>query len=84
MIKGPMDFIADNDVEIIEKRQSFPLAENEGIYVRDLWTGEVKLVKGPSSYLLKENDELWEKTFPPDIEALVALNASGVDYIPAT
>lgn len=47
MIKGPVDFIPDNEVEIVEKRKAQPLSENEGIYVRDLETGEVKLVKGP-------------------------------------
>lgn len=47
LIKGPIDFIPENEIEVIEKRHAQPLAENEGIYVRDLWSGEVKLVKGP-------------------------------------
>lgn len=47
LIKGPLDYIPDNEVEIIEKRQAMPLAENEGIYVRDLRNGEVKLVSQP-------------------------------------
>lgn len=47
LIKGPVDFIPDNEIEVAEKRKASPLAENEGLYVRDLWTGEVKLVKGP-------------------------------------
>ncbi len=47
MIKGPIDFILDNEVDVVEKRQSVPLAENEGLYVRNLKNGEVKLVKGP-------------------------------------
>lgn len=44
LIRGPLDYIPDNEVEIIEKRQAMPLAENEGIYVRDLRNGDVKLV----------------------------------------
>ena len=36
LIKGPIDFIPENEVEVIEKRQAQPLAENEGLYVRDL------------------------------------------------
>ena len=51
--------------------------------MRDLWNGEVKLVKGPQTYLLKEYEELWDKTCQADIEMLLALNSSGVDYIPA-
>lgn len=47
MINGPLDFIPDNEVEVVEKRKSQPLSENEGIYVRDMSNGEVKLVRGP-------------------------------------
>jgi hypothetical protein len=59
------------------------LAENEGLYVRDLWNGQVKLVKGPQTYLLKEYEELWEKELQPEVERLLQLNQSGIDYIPA-
>jgi major vault protein len=68
LIKGPLDFIPENEVEVIEKRQAYPLAENEGIYVRDLWTGSVKLVKGPQTYLLSEYEELWNKELTPVVE----------------
>jgi major vault protein len=53
MLKGPIDYIPDNEVKIVEKRKAYPLAENEGIYVRDIkakgdsQTLEVRLVKGP-------------------------------------
>ena len=36
LIRGPSDFIPENEIEIIEKRKAQPLAENEGLYVRDL------------------------------------------------
>jgi major vault protein len=52
MIKGPLDFIPPIEIEIVENRKAIPLAENEGVYVRDTRTGEVKLVKGPITYLL--------------------------------
>lgn len=84
MLKGPIDFIPDNEIIVIEKRKAQPLAENEGLYVRDLETGEVKLVKGPQTYLLKANEELWNKILTPEIENLIGLNSSGIDYIPAT
>jgi major vault protein len=84
MLKGPIDFIPENEVEVIEKRKAYPLAENEGLYVRDLESGEVKLVRGPQSYLLKEHEELWSKLLDNEIEQLVGLNSSGVDYIPAS
>jgi major vault protein len=84
MVKGPIDFIPDKEIIILEKRKASPLAENEGLYVRDLGNGEVKLVKGPQTYMLKENEELWNKALSPEIEKLVGLNSSGIDYIPAT
>ena len=65
LIKGPIDFIPENEIEVIEKRSAYPLAENEGIYVRDLWSGQVKLVKGPQTYLLNEFEELWNKELDP-------------------
>jgi hypothetical protein len=33
---------------------------------------------------LKEHEELWNKILEPEIEKLVGLNSSGIDYIPAT
>lgn len=47
MIEGPCEYIAPIEVEIVEKRKLVPLDENEGIYVRDNNTGEVRLVQGP-------------------------------------
>jgi len=41
MIKGPRDYIPPVQVDIEEQRNSIPLDENEGIYVRDNNTGEV-------------------------------------------
>jgi major vault protein len=34
--------------------------------------------------MLNEYEELWEKTCEKDVEYLLALNSSGVDYIPAS
>eukprot|EP01096_Ripella_sp_DP13-Kostka_P009204 TRINITY_DN34_c0_g1_i2.p1 TRINITY_DN34_c0_g1~~TRINITY_DN34_c0_g1_i2.p1 ORF type:complete len:829 (-),score=467.59 TRINITY_DN34_c0_g1_i2:154-2640(-) len=70
MLRGPRDFIPPVQVEIIEKRRVIPLDENEGIYVRDIKTGAVRSVIG-ESYLLKSNEELWEKQLPPIVEELL-------------
>jgi len=68
----------------LEKRTAIPLDENEGIYVRDLTTGHVRSVLG-ASYMLKANEELWEKELPPDVEELLVKERStgesrGNDY----
>jgi hypothetical protein len=41
------------------------------------------LVKGPQTYLLNENEELWNKMLAPEVEQLLALNTAGIDYIPS-
>jgi major vault protein len=71
MIYGPCDYVPPVQVEIVEKRKFIPLDENEGIYVRDIKTGEVKSILGPQSYLLKPNEELWYKELPKAVEELL-------------
>jgi major vault protein len=58
MKQGPCDFIPVVEVEVVERRKSFPLDQNEGIYVRDKKSGVVRLING-MTYLLTEHEELW-------------------------
>jgi len=71
MIYGPCDYVPSVEVEIVERRKSIPLDENEGIYVRDIKTGKVRAVTG-QTYLLKPNEELWKKDLPKIVEDLLA------------
>jgi len=71
MIKGPRDYIPPVEVEVVQKRQAIPLDNNEGIYVQDIQTGELKLVNGPQAYMLSPYEELWEKELLPVVEALL-------------
>ena len=70
MIYGPCDYIPPVEVDIVEKRRSIPLDENEGIYVRDISTGHVRSVIG-ESYMLKPNEELWDKQLPSAVSSLL-------------
>jgi len=70
MIKGPCDYVPNIYTDIVEKRRSIPLDQNEGIYVRDIKTGQVRAVTA-ESYMLKENEELWEKIVPSVVEELL-------------
>ena len=79
MIYGPCDYIPPIEVEIIETRKTIPLDENEGIYVRDTKTGEVKAVSG-ESYMLKPHEELWEMELSSDVEELVARQMTGETF----
>jgi major vault protein len=71
MIYGPCDYVPPVNVTIVERRRVIPLDENEGVYVRDLTTGRVRSVIG-QSYMLKSNEELWEKELPEVVEDLLA------------
>ncbi|NEQ37327.1 MAG: colicin uptake protein [Okeania sp. SIO3I5] len=68
MIAGPRDYIPPVEVEVLARRQAIPLDTNEGIYVRDVQTGELKLVSGPQAYMLAPYEELWEKELPEVVE----------------
>jgi major vault protein len=71
MVYGPRDYIPPVEVEVVEKRKSIPLDANEGIYLRDIKTGAVSRISG-KSYMLKPNEELWEKELPKVVEDLLA------------
>jgi len=63
MIYGPTTFVPKEAQEVIEKRSAIPLAEDEGLYVRDTKTGRVTVKKG-KTYMLEADEELWEKELP--------------------
>jgi len=70
MVRGPKDYIPAVESEVVLRRKAIPLDVNEGIYVRDVKTGKIRSVIG-STYLLTENEELWEKELPKQIEQLL-------------
>jgi major vault protein len=70
MVRGPKDYIPAVEADVILRRKAIPLDVNEGIYVRDVKTGKIRSVIG-STYLLTENEELWEKELPAQVEKLL-------------
>lgn len=81
LITGPGEYIPPVQIKIIEKRRKIPLDKNEGIYVRNLKTGEVRTVIG-STYLLEAHETLWEKELPEIVENLLAAEKLGKPYCP--
>ncbi|KAE8577762.1 hypothetical protein XENTR_v10023042 [Xenopus tropicalis] len=71
MIRGPVEYVPPVEVEVVVRRQAIPLDENEGIYVRDIKTGKVRAVVG-QTYMLTQDEELWEKELPANVETLLA------------
>eukprot|EP00919_Chromeraceae_sp_WS-2016_P073972 GHVR01174979.1.p1 GENE.GHVR01174979.1~~GHVR01174979.1.p1 ORF type:complete len:844 (+),score=201.61 GHVR01174979.1:148-2679(+) len=76
MVFGPADFVPPTQVQVLEKRKSIPLDQNDGIYVRDVLTGKVRSVVG-QTYMLLSHEELWQKELPPLVEELLATKYSG-------
>ncbi|XP_021575061.1 major vault protein isoform X3 [Carlito syrichta] len=70
LIRGPLEYVPSAKVEVVEERQAIPLDENEGIYVQDVKTGRVRAVIG-STYMLTQDEVLWEKELPPGVEDLL-------------
>ena len=80
MIRGPCEYIPPVEVEILELRHSIPLDENEGIYIRNINSGEVRAFIG-ETYLLKAHEILWEKNLHSQVETLLDLANAGLAYI---
>ncbi|KAF6729026.1 Major vault protein [Oryzias melastigma] len=70
MLRGPIEYVPPINVEVMLKQHAIPLDENEGIYVRDMKTGKVRAVIG-HTYMLNQDEELWEKELPANVEALL-------------
>ncbi len=73
MLKGPTEYIPPVQVEVVATRKAMPLHESEGIYVRNTKTGAVRAVIG-QTYMLGEDEELWEKKMPAMIRTLLSKN----------
>ncbi|XP_078740348.1 LOW QUALITY PROTEIN: major vault protein [Lampetra fluviatilis] len=70
MIRGPVEYVPPVEVEVVARRHSIPMDDNEGIYVRDIKSGKVRAVCG-QTYMLTQDEELWEKSLPPNVESLL-------------
>ncbi len=81
IVKGPREYVPPVEVEVLEERQSIPLDENEGIYVRDVKRGDVRIVKN-AVYMLTADEVLWEKELSEEVEELLAVQASGGGFAP--
>jgi len=81
MIRGPTEYIPPTQVEVVTRRKAIPLDENEGIYVRDIKTGRVRAVMG-ETYMLTQDEELWQKILPKQVEDLLSRDPLAERNIP--
>jgi len=71
MIRGPREYVPPVEVEVSAFRKAMPLDLNEGVYVRNIKTGQVRAVIG-CTYMLNQDEELWSKVLPPVVEDLIS------------
>lgn len=76
MIYGPCSYIPPIEVEVLSKRKEIPLHLNEGIYVRDIKSGQVKAVIG-KTHMLNANEELWEMPLSDIVEGILVKSNQG-------
>jgi len=70
LVRGFCRYIPHKDVEIVEKRTSISLSEEDGVYVQNDDTGLVRLVAATELFL-EQNESLWDKVLTQDeMEAL--------------
>lgn len=62
VVKGPVNFIPNKNEKVIRQMDSINVSQNQAIYVRNITTSELKLVKGPASYILGHDEELFNKS----------------------
>jgi major vault protein len=74
MIRGPADYTPPVAVSVVSRRKAIPLDRNEGVYIRDTKSGKVRAVIG-QTYMLNQDEELWEKPLPAEIEKLLTRDA---------
>ncbi|MEW6281132.1 MAG: SPFH domain-containing protein [Candidatus Eremiobacterota bacterium] len=61
LLRGPRSYIPHEHIRVVSRVKALSLAENEGVYVQDHETGEVRLVPGPSELFLEPHQDFWSK-----------------------
>lgn len=68
LLKGIGRYIPHKHIRIIDHREAIALAENEGIYVQNDDTGQVRLERGPVDIFIEHNESLWDKILSAEEE----------------
>lgn len=66
LVRGFHRYVPHKDIEIVEEQTSVSLSKEEGVYVQNNDTGEVRLVRGETDLFLEQNESLWSKNLTQD------------------
>ncbi len=64
MIKGPSYFIPNKYAEVDEIIKATVIGKNEGVYVKNKTNGNIRLVKGPITLMLKPDEFFYTREYP--------------------
>lgn len=76
---GPLSYLPPVEVEVLRKVQEIPLDINEGIYVRNIRSGEIRAHIG-STYMLQAYETLWKMDLSSEVRELLTA-AKGGEWI---
>lgn len=86
VIRGPVIFTPNENVEVIKPLNVISLDQEEGIYIKDLKTGKIQLIKGPTQFMLDAHQEFYEKKLTPMAEKILSrrtrLNEEVTEFTP--
>jgi major vault protein len=71
MITGPINYIPPVQVQVVAKNRAHMFDFDDGAYVRNVKNSTLRLVSG-MPYLLNQDEELWDKRLPTDVEILLS------------
>lgn len=78
LVQGPATYIPHKYAMIKRKIKAISLGNNEGIYVKNILSGNIRLVKGPANCMIKPDEDLWEKDITnAELAAIGWINAKG-------
>jgi len=71
LIPGPIRYIPPKTVSILSEVKAISLGADEGIYVKNISTGAIRLDRGPKTLLLSPEEILYQKSYTPsELDAL--------------
>lgn len=63
IVEGPCSYIPHKHSEIIQKLKSIILGKDEGLYIKNIKTGEIHLEAGPKTIMLTQEEQLFQKKY---------------------
>eukprot|EP00762_Andalucia_godoyi_P007579 ANDGO_00780.mRNA.1 Major vault protein len=58
LVQGPCQFVPSETENVLKQYETMQLGLNEGIYVKNVNTSQIRLVQGPCAYMLTAEEEL--------------------------